>query len=112
LFASFLGLLWNCFGVITPQAVLLCWHFRTKGWFLVMCRGQNFLTWVSLGQLFVARVRSGQPSLVWVWKISSKNTNFFQFFQKNCFMLGQRRVGLLFTAYQKYAEVGSGQSSQ
>jgi len=27
-------------------------------------------------QIFVARVRSGQPSLVWVWKISPNNPKF------------------------------------
>jgi len=39
--------------------------------------GQNFLTWVGSDQIFVARVGSGQPSLV--WKISPKNVKFINF---------------------------------
>jgi len=69
------------------------------------------------GQIFLIRVRSGQPSLVWVWKISPKNIKFFHFIplnQKNIFgsgqkVPGQRWVSILFTAGQKYACVGSGQ---
>jgi len=45
---------------------------------------------------------------VWIWKISPQNFKFFNFFP---FRAGQRRVGLLFTAGQKYAQVGSGQGS-
>jgi len=66
------------------------------------------------GQFFNALVGSGQPSLVWVWiwKISPKNVKFFNFFPldpKNLFGSGQRRVSLLFTAGQKYAQVRLGQ---
>jgi len=50
------------------------------------------------------------PSMVWVWiwKISPKNVKFFIFFLRVKKYRGQRRVGLLFTAGQKYARVGSG----
>jgi len=61
---------------------------------------------------FVARVRSGHSSMVWVWvwKISPKNVKFFYFFSLWAKKIsssrvkkypGQRRVGLLFTAGQK-----------
>jgi len=61
----------------------------------------------------------GQPSLVWgwVWKISPINPKFFNFFPlriKKISLgrvkkyLGQRQVGLLFTAGQKYARVRLG----
>jgi len=59
--------------------------------------------------------------LVWVWKISTKKSQIFQFFpigsSKNPSSgwvkryLGQRQVRLLFTAGQKCARVGSGQGS-
>jgi len=68
-------------------------------------------------------VGSGQPSLVWfwIWKISPKNTRFFNFFpsgQKKISSdrvkkyLGQTWVCLLFTASQKYAwdKLGEGPS--
>jgi len=81
--------------------------------------GPKFLNRVGSGQFFVARVGSGQPFMVWVWiwKISPKNVKFFNFFplgQKISSVRvrkypGRRRVGLLFTAVQKYARVGSGQ---
>jgi len=56
--------------------------------------------------------------LVWVWIISPKNPKFFNFLpfgskkshrvvSKSTWVKGQ--VGLLFTAGQKYAQVGSGQ---
>jgi len=40
----------------------------------------KIVSWISdgLGQLFVSQVGSGQPSLVWVWKISPKNPKFFK----------------------------------
>jgi len=66
---------------------------------LVMCLGQNFLT----------RVGSGQPSMLWVWKISPKNVKFFNFFLLGSKKISsgwvkkypsQRRVGPLFTAGQ------------
>jgi len=63
------------------------------------------------GQKILIRVVSGQPFLAWVWKISHKNPNFSIFslrFKKNLIGSGQRQVGLLFTAIQKYARVGSG----
>jgi len=47
---------------------------------LVMGPGQIFLTRVGLGQFFVARVGSDQPFMVWIWKISPKSVNFFNFF--------------------------------
>jgi len=65
-----------------------------------------------MGQFFTARVESGQPSLVWVWKISHKIPNFpiFSLRVKKEIASGwvkkylsQRRVNLLFTAVQKYA---------
>jgi len=37
---------------------------------IVMGGDKKFLTWVG----------SGQPSMVWVWKISPKNVKFFNFF--------------------------------
>jgi len=40
------------------------------------------------GSIIVARVESGQPSLVWVWKISLKNTKFFNFIPS-----GQKNLG-------------------
>jgi len=59
---------------------------------------------------------SGQPSLVWVWKIYPKQSQIFQFipFGKKISSarvkkyLVKRQVGLLFSASQKYARVGSG----
>jgi len=74
---------------------------------LVMDMRQNFLN----------RVRSGQPYLVWVWKISPKNPKFFNFFHwvkkiSSSWVKkypGQRWVGLLSTAGQKYARVRLGQ---
>jgi len=39
---------------------------------------RNF--WPGSGQFFVAWLRSDQLSLVWVWKISTKNANFFYLF--------------------------------
>jgi len=77
--------------------------------------GQKFLTGVRSGQILVARVRSGQPFLVWVWiwKISPKNVNFLNFLPLSLGRVkkypGQSRVGLLFTAGQKYVWVGSDQ---
>jgi len=35
---------------------------------------------VGSGQFFVPRVWSGQPSMVWVWKIFPKNVKFLNFF--------------------------------
>jgi len=73
--------------------------------------GQKFL-----GQFFVTRVSLGQPSLVWVWKISPKNIKFFNFFAFGSKRissgqvkkyLGQSRVGFLFTVGQKYARVSA-----
>jgi len=74
------------------------------GYSIVMVPGQEFL-------LF----GSGQPSLVWAWhlKISLYNPKFSIFsplVQKKSHQVGSKstRVGLLFTAGQKYARVGSG----
>jgi len=39
---------------------------------VVMGPGQNFLTWVRSGKLFMV--------WVWIWKISPKNVKFFDFF--------------------------------
>jgi len=70
--------------------------------FVVMGPGQKLLTRVRSGQYFVARIVSGQPSMVWVWKISPKNVKFlilFPFGSKNIILAwakrysGQRRVG-------------------
>jgi len=84
------------------------------GSYIEMGSGQIF----ELGRVnfFLCAVGSGKPSLVWVWKISPENAKFSIFFpsgQKiSCGQikkyLGQRRVSLLFTASQKYAQVGSG----
>jgi len=54
---------------------------------VVIGPGQKVLIRIRLGQFFVARVGSGQPSLVWVGKISPKNPKFF------CFLLfnGQKK---------------------
>jgi len=66
---------------------------------------------------FEARVRLGQPSMVWVWvwKISPKYFKFYFSLRVKKIStgwvkkyLGQRQVGFLFTAGQKYARVGSG----
>jgi len=70
-------------------------------------------------EIFLIRVGLGQPSLVWVfiWKISTKNHKFFNFLplgQKKIFsgwvkkFPGQRQVGLVFIADQKYGRLGSG----
>jgi len=68
------------------------------------------------GQVNYLLLRSSQPSLVWVWKISPENFQIFKFFpfeSKKIFSsqvkkyLGQRRVGLLFTAVESM--VGSSQ---
>jgi len=65
----------------------------------------------------LARVGSGMPSMVWVWKISHKNVKFFNFLPFGLKKIssgwvkkypGQMRVGLLLTAGQKYARIGSG----
>jgi len=66
--------------------------------------GQKKILWV--GSIFL-KLRLGLPFLVWdwVWKISSKNYKFSIFslwFKNNLFGMGPRRVGLLFTAGQKY----------
>jgi len=60
------------------------------------------------GQNSLIRVGSGQPSMVWVWKISPKNVKLFIFYPSGFFKQypGQKRVSLLFIAY---ARVGSGQ---
>jgi len=79
---------------------------------LVMGPGQKFLIRVRLGQFFVARVVSGQQSMVWVWicKISPKNVKFFNFFPFGSKKIssgrikkypGQRQGTLLFTVVQK-----------
>jgi len=54
------------------------------------------------------------PSLIWVWKISPKNLNFFPFRSRKISLSrvkkypGQMQDGLLFTAGQKYSRFGSG----
>jgi len=77
--------------------------------------GSKFLARV--GSIFSGSgwVRSVQPSMVWVWiwKISPKNVKLFNFFpsgQKKSPRVRSKstRVGLLFTAGQKYGRVGSG----
>jgi len=99
------------------QWVGLAWK---RMWFVRMCEivmdpSQIFLT--QFGSIFCSsgRVRLGQTSLVWVlvWKIFPKNPKFFNFFSFGSKKIpsgrvkkypGQRRVGLLFTAGQKYAQ--------
>jgi len=54
--------------------------------------------WV--GSIFVAHDRLGQLLLVWVWKISPKNTKFFSFFPSD-WVNKYRLVSLLFTAGQR-----------
>jgi len=62
------------------------------------------------GQFFLAWVGPAIFDWVWVWKISPKNTKFFIFspLDQAKKYPGQRLVGLLFTAGQKYVQVGSG----
>jgi len=59
------------------------------------------------GQFFVAWVGLDQPPMVWVWvwKISPKYPKFSTFCLQIKNILGQRRLGLLFTASQKSAGV-------
>jgi len=65
------------------------------------------------GQKFLTRVGSGQPPLVWVWKIFPKNPSFLNFSLRVKEISsglvktypGQRRVGLLFNTGQKFAQV-------
>jgi len=52
-----------CFDFPKPKGVFLVEIFMAN---LVMGPGQKFLTWVGLGQFFVAQVRLGQPFMVWV----------------------------------------------
>jgi len=68
------------------------------------------------GKNFLTLVGSGQPFMVWVWKISPKNVKFFNFSPLGSRKIasgqvrkypGRRRVGLLFTAGQKLARVVS-----
>jgi len=68
------------------------------------------------GQFFVPRAGPGKVSNLWIWKISPKNPkfSFFSLWVKKI-STGrikkypvERRVGLLFTAGQKYACVRSG----
>jgi len=47
---------------------------------LVMGPGLKFLSWVGSDQFFVVQIGSGQPSMVCVWKISTKNLPIFQIF--------------------------------
>jgi len=56
--------------------------------------------WPGPGGVHFLLLGSGEPSLVWVWKISPKNTKF-SFFSP----LGQKN---LFRSGQKYAQAGSG----
>jgi len=54
----------------------------------MMGPGQNFLTGLGSSQFFVVGVGLGQPFMVWVWKISPKNMELFNFLpsgQKNMF---------------------------
>jgi len=73
--------------------------------------------WPNPSQNFLTQVRSGQPFMawVWIWKISTKNVNFFNFFLFGSKKIsscrvgkypGQSRVGLLFRVKSK---LGSGQ---
>jgi len=87
----------KCFKLYRKEKISFC---------LVMGLGQKLLTQVRSGQFFFARAVSGQPSMVWVWKISPKTSNFSLCVKKISSgwvkkYLGQRRVGLLFTADQK-----------
>jgi len=84
---------------------------------MVMGPGRKSLTWVGSGHFFVALVRLGLASHLWVWKILPPNPHFLIFLpsgqKKSCRVkkyLDQRRVGPLITAGQKYARVGLGQA--
>jgi len=82
----------------------------------------KFLTQAELGQFFVVRVGSGQPSLVWFgfgkFPLKILNFSIFALRVKKISSarvkkyLCQRQVGLLFTVGQKYARVGSGPISR
>jgi len=72
--------LYDLLATATPDGanfkkVLHCEQFKQQS-FVVMGPGQKYLTQVRLGEFFVAQVKPGQPSLVWVWIISPKNSNF------------------------------------
>jgi len=77
--------------------------------FVAMGSGQKLLTRVRSGQFFDAQVGPGQPHL------NLENPNFLLFGPKKISSgwvkkyLGQGQVWPLFTAGQKYAQVGSGQ---
>jgi len=75
---------------------------------VVMGSGQNFFTQVGSGQV--------SHLWFWFWKFLQKNPKFFYFSpsgQKKSLLVGSKRspclwrVGILFTASQKYAQVGS-----
>jgi len=66
------------------KSIILYWERSSDG-----SRSKFF----DLGQNFIAHVWLGQPSLVWVWKISSKNLKFINFFpsdQKKSPQLGSK----------------------
>jgi len=83
---------------------------------VVIGPGQKILARVWLGQFFVAGVRLGQPSVVWVWKISPQipNPKFFNFSplgQKKSHRLGQKVAGskTVWPLIYCGSKVGSGQ---
>jgi len=85
--------------------VVMTSGWKSKGWGLnVVTLKQKRWVWVKIfwpgsGQFFVARVRSGQPSLVWVWKISPKNHKIFNFclqIKTNLIGSGQKVLGSMF----------------
>jgi len=76
-----------------------------------MCPGQNFLTQVGSGQIFIARIGSvifGLGLALENFPLKSQIFNFLPFGSKKSHRVAFKstQASLLFTAGQKYARVG------